>query len=780
MQNVTIKHNPYKSTTVIQVNGEKPKEDSQLIQYLDQQFQLWVDKIPWVLAKEYNDDELVITFFGTELDYQDLLMASKAAEKEAEKEIDGLKITIKKITIKKMPAKEFGDKEADICKLFEKARKLPFDELQSPAVKDAFDKALNDEFEVNVVATMSAGKSTLINALLGKKLMPSKNGACTATITKIKDDDDDTFKADAYDSNRNKIAHHSILDYKIMSCLNRNPDVSEINVSGNIPFVASNETSLILIDTPGPDNARDKNHGLVTAKALDQSSKMLVLFVMDGGSLHNEAQDAFLKRIAKSMSVGGKQARERFLFVINKMDNYKEDDDDIAGETIPDTIQYLEEMGIENPNIFPAAAYPALLIRRYQSTHDEAEKQKILQELELPAKKLVEQKQLHLEQYPNLAYSCQAQIYAELQEAIKNNDILGQALIHSGIRGIEETIRMYVTKYCRPLKIKTLVDTFKDGLDSAKAFEQTKIEIASRIEEQGKLQEQIERLEKKLTSKTENEAFQKKIAVLDITTKLSTDVDHLIKEVQTSFTNFFSNCKNEMEEDEALQFVKGFSRLARQKQDEFQITVERLLDEDIKTKSSRLLDEYIKKLVALSEEFSTEGLSIDLTSFVKGKLTQINADNVMYSSLDSRIETHDEQRSRTVTRRACGLDRLLNPFRWFKPEYETTEYYTVEVKEEITFISKQKLFDSMVGPVINALHLERERINSYAKKESDNIKDYFIEQSHEVDRILAAKAKELRETTSSKEASQKALEEANKLLACLNEVKNELDAILEI
>lgn len=126
MQNVTIKHNPYKLTTVIQVNGKEPPKDSQLTQYLDRQFQLWVDKIPWVLAEEYNDDELVITFFGTELDYQDLLMASKAAEKEN----DGLNITIKK-----MPAKEFGDKEADICRLFEKARKLPFDELQSPAVK---------------------------------------------------------------------------------------------------------------------------------------------------------------------------------------------------------------------------------------------------------------------------------------------------------------------------------------------------------------------------------------------------------------------------------------------------------------------------------------------------------------------------------------------------------------------------------------------------------------------------------------------------------------------
>lgn len=768
MQNVTIMHNPYKLISVIQVNGEEPKKDSKLIQFLDQQFQFWVDKIPMLLADEYNDDEFAITFFGTELDFQDLWTASEAAKK------DGLKITIEK-----MPAKEFGEKEADICKLFEKARKLPFAELQSPTVKDAFDKALNDEFEVNVVATMSAGKSTLINALLGKKLMPSKNGPCTATITKIKDDDDDTFKADAYDSNKNRIAHHSVLDHKTMRSLNGNPDVSEINVSGNIPFVTSNETSLILIDTPGPDNARNKNHGLVTAKALDQSSKMLVLFVMDGSKLHNDSQDAFLRRIAKSMSVGGKQARERFLFVINKLDAYDKDDD-IAGETIPDTIQYLEEMGIKNPNIFPAAAKPALLSRSYQSTHDEAERQEILRELKPLAEKLIEQKQLHLEQYPNLARSCQEQIDAELQEAINNNDILGQALIHTGIRGIEETIRMYVTKYCRPLKIKTLVDTFKGALDSAEAFEQTKIEIASRIEEQEKLQEQIERLEKKLTSKTENEAFKKRIDSLDIKTKLDEDVSKLAEDVQANITDFFDNCRDEMEEDEALQFVKRFSRLAGEKQDEFQITVERLLNENIEAEGRHLLDDYIKKLVALSEEFSSDGLSIDLTSFVKGKLTQINPNNVMYSSLDSRIETHNEQRSRTVTKRARGLDRLFNPSRWFNPEYEVEEYYTVEVKEEITFISKIKLYESMVAPIYAALNAERDRISKYADEETKIIQKYFHEQIDEVDHILAAKAKELREATSSKEASQKALEEANKLYSCLKEVTNELDAILEI
>ena len=89
---------------------------------------MWVDQAPSLLAEEYNDNEFDLTFFGTELDYQDLLAAIKIAEKS--------NIHFK---AKKMPAKEFGDKENDIRNLFERVRKLPFEELQSPAVSNAFE-----------------------------------------------------------------------------------------------------------------------------------------------------------------------------------------------------------------------------------------------------------------------------------------------------------------------------------------------------------------------------------------------------------------------------------------------------------------------------------------------------------------------------------------------------------------------------------------------------------------------------------------------------------------
>lgn len=766
MLDVNIEYNPYTVFSTIKVNGEEPKQNSKLNQFLKQRFQLWVDQIPSLLTEEYNDDEFDLTFLGTELDYQDLLAAIKDAEK---KDIH--------FKAKKMAAKEFGDKEKDIRNLFERVRKLPFEELQSPAVSNAFELAFNERLEVNVVATMSAGKSTLINALLGKKLMPSKQGACTATITKIQDDDDDTFKATAVDANKTEIKHYSVLDYKTMMTLNRNPEVSEVQVSGNIPFVTSKEVSLVLIDTPGPDNARDKKHGLVTAKALDQSSKMLVLFVMNGGKLHDDAQDTLLKQIAKSMSVGGKQSRERFMFVINKLDAYEEEDDDIANETIPDTIKYLEDMGIENPNIFPAAAEPALLIRRYLNTYDDVEKEKLLDKIKPLAQKLIDQEQLHLETYPHLVHSCQMKIDDEFATAIQNNDILGQALIHSGIRGIEETIRMYVTKYCRPAKITNVVDTFKRGLESSKAFTNTKIEVASCKIEVEEWKEKTKKLKQKLNSKPEHEAFKNEISLLEITTKLTGNVDSLITDVESSLTQFFTECPSEMEEDDAMAYITKFTKLADTKQDEFQVAVDRLLHEDIQSKSQQLLNEYIKKLDALSEEFSGNGLNIDLASFVKNKLASLNADTIIDGSIDSLIEEHEETRTGTFEKKR----NWFNPMRLFRGDsYYVKESYQVNVKVEIKFVSREKLINQLVTPIRKALKAERTRILDFAKEETINIKEYFRKQFVEVDAILALKVNELAEAKTSEQASKEALKNATALLEQLEKFEADLKAILEI
>ncbi|MBW5390063.1 hypothetical protein E6A51_07670, partial [Brachyspira hampsonii] len=46
----------------------------------------------------------------------------------------------------------------------------PFEELKEEKVTEQFNEAIGKEFELAVIATMSSGKSTLLNAFLGREL----------------------------------------------------------------------------------------------------------------------------------------------------------------------------------------------------------------------------------------------------------------------------------------------------------------------------------------------------------------------------------------------------------------------------------------------------------------------------------------------------------------------------------------------------------------------------------------------------------------------------------
>ena len=259
MREIFIKYNPYKLTTEIKIDGDSLKKNSRL-NFEDARLQEWVEMLPDLLFEEFCTKEFKIMFHGTIPDYEDMVAMVEEARK---KEIY--------IQLEHIPAKEVKDKEEAIQDVFDEIQRGPFDELRQPDVIKAFNMAKSSDFEVNVVATMSAGKSTLINALLRQKLMPAKQEACTATITEIKDSDIDYFMAKVYDKDGQLIQTHPELTDSIMDELNSNPIVSKIHAEGNIPFVTADDVSLVLVDTPGPNNSRDPEHKAATYRMLSES-----------------------------------------------------------------------------------------------------------------------------------------------------------------------------------------------------------------------------------------------------------------------------------------------------------------------------------------------------------------------------------------------------------------------------------------------------------------------------------------------------------------------------
>lgn len=377
MTNIFMKYNPYEVKTEIRINDKPLKENSELLRKSQPGIRLqeWVGKLPELLYIETADKQFFIVFHGTESDYDDLRTAFLSAHDKD----NGFYIESRRI-----PAKETKDREAEIEKIFQLVQAGPFQELCSREIIEAFQRARNKDFEMCVAATMSSGKSTLINALLHDKMMPSKQEACTAVITKIKDNDKPHWKAKFYQKKGDSsyqlfkscdnISYHDIEE--INNAALREKEKTEkssflIEMEGNVPFLSAEDLSLVIVDTPGPDNARDTRHREVQEEYLNQNSKSLVLYIMEP-TFGNDSDDALLKKIADNMnSSAGKQARDRFIFVLNKMDGRKEEDGDIS-DTLEECRKYLKRHGIENPNIFPVSALSALNIRLFQKGNSTA------------------------------------------------------------------------------------------------------------------------------------------------------------------------------------------------------------------------------------------------------------------------------------------------------------------------------------------------------------------------------------------------------------------------
>lgn len=762
MKRVFIKYNPYKLETEITVNGKEPVENSRLRDYTlpETRLQAWVEDLPQILVDEFNDKDFDITFHGTMMDYEDLVEVCKRAYEEGV-------ITVK---LEHIPAKETADKEILIDKVFQKIQQGCFEELKAPDIIDAFQKAKSDDFEVCVVATMSAGKSTLINAMLGTKLLPSKQMACTAIITKIKDTDSTGWRADVYDKDGHLKESYEKLDDSIMRRLNDDKDISEVKVFGNIPFVQADDMALVLVDTPGPNNARDKGHREVQESFLDSSSKALVLYVMEG-TFGSSDDNALLDRVAKSMSVGGKQSKDRFIFVVNKMDERTSEDGEVSA-TLGRVKEYLENRGIYNPNIFPAAALPALNIRMINSgiPVDKITRIRTTSDIEI----LMEES-FHFEKYAPLPSSLKNdEIGRRLDEACKKNDVNTQALIHTGVVSIEAAIRQYVNKYAKTLKIKNTVDTFIHKLDSVKYDENLKKEIAENQEKGERIAKQIEKICEKIDDLNGAKQFKDAVdaAVKDVNVKSNSIIRKIIKQYQGEITKKIDGYRGkDVLLDDVQDVIDDLNRFAKALEPQFQRSLDELIRKNLIETSNRLLEEYKKKLNSLTEEIKlgpANGIKIEPLKLMNSLIR-----NTEYVHVDDYTYTQKEE---------DGEEWIKNTDKkWYKPWtwFQETGYYRKKYKA-VQYIHTDLLAQEFFRSVQDIIYENGENAKKYALQQSKNISEKFEKEFDKLDEILKNKLDDLQKYATDKNDVEEKIRNSEKKLEWLNEIKADIDSILEI
>lgn len=757
MKKIFIKYNPYQVTTEITIDDNPLKKNSRL-NFGDRRLQEWVDDLPSILFEECNTRDFDITFHGTILDYEDIVaMAEEAKAKDIN------------ITVSHIPAKEVKDKEDAIQKIFDMIQEGPFEELKKPDVIRAFELAKSSDFEVNVVATMSAGKSTLINSLLGQKLMPAKQEACTATITEIKDNDAAHFNAHVYDKDGNLIESHDELTHSIMERLNSNPMVSKIRTEGDIPFVTSEDVALVLVDTPGPNNSRDPEHRATTYRMLSESSKTVVLYIMNATQLAVDDDNNLLSHVAESMKVGGKQSRDRFIFVVNKLDDFKigEDSIDKALQKVRD---YLADNGIENPNIYPASALTALNIRTILAESDDDDDDNVY-EAKGKVRKFNKNEEMHFEKYAPLPASVRGHIANRLAEAVKKGDVKEQALIHSGVVPVEEAIRMYVRKYAKTAKIKNIVDTFITRIESAHTFETTRQQISQNEEQKKAIVERIDSIEAKLKSGEEAKKFKAQIEKINYDKEIADLANSVIAKAQKKITGHLpdaNDAKKKMTRQEAERVCRDFAKSADRLQAEVQVELENLIQNSVQKSASTLLETYKKKLAELVKEVNIDDVEIDPFKMMLGEIPTNTSSMISSLSKTERVKTGEKWVENTSRK-------------WYKPWtlFQEKGHY-VDIMEDREYIDGTGLAQKFFAPIEETLYKNSENAVNYANEQTNIIKKDFAGKFDELDKVLKAKLDELKTCATDEQAAEERLADSKKKLEWLEDIQARVNSILDI
>ena len=786
MKKVFIKYNPYQIKTEFLVDGKHLKQYSEIRARIAEgsRLQEWVEDLPKLLFEEYFSSSYEIEFHGTLLDYEDLVATIGEANEKNKWSI----------TSTHKPAKETSDKETLIDDIFADIQKGPFAALKTEKIINTFKNAKSGDFEVCVVAIMSAGKSTLINALLGTNLMPSKMEACTAVITRIKDTSfqDVPFAAKVFHANDDKkvVETYENLTYPIMERLNADENVATIEITGNIPFVSSGDISLVLVDTPGPTTARCPQHKKVFYTLMEKSTKPLILYIMTG-EFATDDDNNLLQQVAASMKVGGKQSKDRFLFVINKLDDRKPEDGDID-LTLEKVRSYLKtEHEVTNPNIFPAAALPALSIRLMKNGVDIDDdikgetntKIKKLNRLKRKGPNGEDLKPLHFEKYASLPPSIAGKISAQVVATQKNwtgkeFENPDEALFHTGIPSIEAAIEQYVQKYAKTAKIKNIVDTFLGTLEAVDCFEKIKQEIMENQDKAKEIVAQIDALGKKIEDVKAAKEF--KNIVKEAKEKANVEsrivIEDIIEKFQVRIQNKIETlCEEDIKIDEAEAEMAKLEQFAKKLEPDFEGDLDKHLRNSLIDTSNALLRLYKEKLTSLMDETNIGkmgAIAIDPVKLMSDSVVVVK-DGFSLDDLVQKKREKDGTEWVAVPREPI-LGLGIRDWLFGVPQEERDKFKTVK------YVKGLDLAHAYLRPSQEYLHANAIMAKKYAAEQAERIVECFNEEFGRLDNVLKAKLAELKSHALDKNSVDERIKESELNLKWLEAIKKRVESILEI
>lgn len=200
-----------------------------------------------------------------------------------------------------------------------------------------------------ITATISSGKSTLINALVGRRAARTASEECTGSLGMIysKPFEDGRIHIDGRPPN---------FQADVKDITKADPSVS-ISSAMYFKRVIGECGRICFVDTPGVNSWINKNRGEITRAALAEGKFDTLVFLFDAGKLGSDEVIHHLRWIKNTVP------EEKTVFVVNKLDLFDPSEDSIS-KSINGVRNDLLRVGYKSPTICPISAYFSFLVKK--------------------------------------------------------------------------------------------------------------------------------------------------------------------------------------------------------------------------------------------------------------------------------------------------------------------------------------------------------------------------------------------------------------------------------
>ena len=221
------------------------------------------------------------------------------------------------------------------------------------------------QYSVAVVATMSAGKSTLLNALMVEDLLPTNIMACTSTVFAIIDDDKAEKFMARHISGCQVSPWEDIDREKLIEWNEEHYD--RIELKGNMPVLMTEDqqVQVTFLDTPGPNNSTNIQHSQITTNLIENHDYSCVVCVLNARALSTNNEAELLAELKVQLD---ERKNFNIFFALNQIDELDIEQQEYPYETIKELKNFLVKLGFNSPVVIPTSAKLSMNIRNIHRT----------------------------------------------------------------------------------------------------------------------------------------------------------------------------------------------------------------------------------------------------------------------------------------------------------------------------------------------------------------------------------------------------------------------------